>query len=28
VERERTKEREWTVKRGALASKLAALGCA
>ena len=28
VERERTKEREWTVKREALASKLAALGCA
>ncbi len=28
VERERTKEREWSVKREALAAKLAALGCA
>jgi valyl-tRNA synthetase len=28
VERERTKEREWSDKRSALAAKLAALGCA
>ena len=28
VERERTKEREWSVQREALAAKLAALGCA
>jgi len=28
VERERTKEREWLVKRDALADKLKALGCA